>query len=468
MRPTPFRLALLASVAMLQAGCASLQPEQALEPVQTLSRQQLHQTLSWQRSEAERSAAQAEAQALLQAPLDLAGAQRVALLMNPGLQAALHGLDIAEAERVQLLRWPNPGLSLGRLQRGSETETEIGLHLNLLSWLQQGRREQLAQAQLAQAQQLCAQALLAQAHLTRLAWIEAVAAEQWLQYSTQVMNTAQAAAELAQQLQKAGNVSALREARELVFLSEAQQLQARAQEQVLARREALIRALGLRPAQQASLRLPTALPPLPETPARAEATDAMQALTQRVDVLAAQRRVQALGVELDLSRPWTRTLELGLQHSRSNEQPSQHGPSLSLELPLFDRGEARLARVDAQQRQAIAQVEQVLLQAQSELREAQARLLLRHQIALRAQQQLPLHQRIAQESLLRYNGMLGSVFELLSDTRAQIAGVAASQSALRDYWLADAAWQQARLGPAIAPLASSEDAWAPEPARGSH
>ena len=49
---------------------------------------------------------------------------------------------------------------------------------------------------------------------------------------------------------------------------------------------------------------------------------------------------------------------------------------------------------------------------------------------------MPLRKRIADENLLRYNGMLIGVFELLADARAQIASVNASIEALRDFWIA--------------------------------
>jgi hypothetical protein len=39
--------------------------------------------------------------------------------------------------------------------------------------------------------------------------------------------------------------------------------------------------------------------------------------------------------------------------------------------------------------------------------------------------------------LLRYNGMLASVFELLADAREQITSVNAAIVAQRDFWIAD-------------------------------
>ena len=59
---------------------------------------------------------------------------------------------------------------------------------------------------------------------------------------------------------------------------------------------------------------------------------------------------------------------------------------------------------------------------------------------------VPARQRIADENLLRYNGMLIGVFDLLADARSQIASVNASIDALRDFWLAQADLEMALIG----------------------
>ena len=83
---------------------------------------------------------------------------------------------------------------------------------------------------------------------------------------------------------------------------------------------------------------------------------------------------------------------------------------------------------------------------------------------------VPLRKRIAEENLLRYNGMLIGVFELLADGREQTASVIAAIAATRDYWLADAALQLALTGRSPgAGLARSGDAPAlPAAAAGGH
>jgi outer membrane protein TolC len=59
---------------------------------------------------------------------------------------------------------------------------------------------------------------------------------------------------------------------------------------------------------------------------------------------------------------------------------------------------------------------------------------------------VPLRKRISDENLLRYNGMLASVFELLADTKDQISSVTGAVEALRDYWVAETNLQAALTG----------------------
>jgi hypothetical protein len=48
--------------------------------------------------------------------------------------------------------------------------------------------------------------------------------------------------------------------------------------------------------------------------------------------------------------------------------------------------------------------------------------------------------------MLRYNGMLISVFTLLADAREQVTSVNDSIEALRDYWIAESALKMAQTG----------------------
>ncbi len=441
---------LLVPLALLGlAGCTSLQPDQAVAPVQALTRDHWQADLPWQQNQQARDSAQQRSQALLAQPLDAQAAVQLALLNHRGLQATLYGLGMADADRVQALLWPNPVLSLGRLVRGEETEIERGLFFNLTALLGRGARQTAATQALERQQLEAAQQVLAVAAQARRAWIQAVASQAQLQHALTVLDSAEAGAELALRMHKAGNISAYRLAREQAVQADARLWVDQTRLQAARDRSALLRALGLDSAAAASLRLPEQLPTIPDS-RRSAPTLEQQAIDQRLDIQAARRHSSQLAASLGLTRQTrlVNVLQVGYENNRSNTEPTQHGPSLSLELPLFDWGQARTARARQAYEQSLAQTAQIALDAQSEVRDAQLRADQAWRTARRYQQEvLPLARQISDETLLRYNGMLLGVNDLLADAREQARLMAASLAAERDYWLAETDLSQSLLGP---------------------
>lgn len=446
---TSLRLALPVLLALGLSACASLSPEQAAEPIQRQSRDWLGSDLPLQRTDDQRAAARARTDALLARPLDAQGAVQLALLNHRGLQAGLYGLGMADAERVQTLLWPNPVLSLGRLVRGDEREIERGLEFNLLSLLGRGARQDAAAQALAREQARVAQQLLDVASQARRSWVQAVAAQERLRQARTVLDSASAGAELALRMRQAGNVSALRLARERAVLAEAQLALEQAELQATGDREALIRAIGLWGDDVTTMTLPERLPDVP-TDFRAADDLERQAVAQRLDIQAAKRDSEQLAAQLGLTRRTGRinVLELGLQRNSSNEEPTQRGVELSVELPLFDWGQARVAGAREAYGQSLERTAQVAIDARSEVRVARARAETAWRIARRHHDEvLPLARQVSDETLLRYNGMLVGVMDLLADARAQARAVAAALDARRDYWLAESMLSQSLLGP---------------------
>jgi outer membrane protein TolC len=114
---------------------------------------------------------------------------------------------------------------------------------------------------------------------------------------------------------------------------------------------------------------------------------------------------------------------------------------------LFDWGDARVAKAEAIYMQALDRAAQTAIDARSEVREAYTGYRSAWDIARHHRDEIvPVRQRIAEENLLRYNGMLIGVFELLADARAQIASVNGYIDALRDFWIAQADLDMALIG----------------------
>jgi outer membrane protein TolC len=92
-------------------------------------------------------------------------------------------------------------------------------------------------------------------------------------------------------------------------------------------------------------------------------------------------------------------------------------------------------------------VADMALRARSEVREAYAAYRTAYDLARHYRDEIvPLRKKISDEMLLRYNGMLISVFDLLADAKEQIGSVNASIEALRDFWVAESNLQLVLTG----------------------
>jgi hypothetical protein len=82
---------------------------------------------------------------------------------------------------------------------------------------------------------------------------------------------------------------------------------------------------------------------------------------------------------------------------------------------------------------------------------------------------LPLRKKVNEEMVLRYNGMLASVWELLAETRASMLVVYAGIEAQRDFWLADTDLQLVLTGSSPGGMTALQTATAGDaPAAGGH
>jgi outer membrane protein TolC len=437
---------LIASVALL-GGCASFSPDGGFAAVEATAKERLGKDLSWARTDAELGRIDTRVAELLAKPLTMDDAVQVALLNNRGLQATFQELGITEAELVQAGRLPNPGFTFARLTRGDTVEIDRGLHLNLARLLALPFVGQMEARRFEQTKGMVAMSMLSLAADTRKAYVNALAAEQGVRYMRQVKQAAEASAELARRMEQVGNFNKLQRAREQAFYADAALNQARAEQARAATRERLTRLLGVWGAQ-AQFALPERLPDLPKDALDLPDIERV-ALAQRLDVQGAKLATEQTAKNLGLTRTtrFINVLELGLVRNSSTVDSTQRGYEISLELPLFDWGGARVARAEAVYMQSLHRAAETAINARSEVREAYIGYRSAFDIARHHRDEIvPLRQRIAEENLLRYNGMLIGVFELLADARAQIASVNNYIESLRDFWIAQADLDMALIG----------------------
>ncbi len=444
-------LSILAA-ALILSGCASLGIEEQRRSVSEFATKQGFGATPVLTNPQARSKADAEVTQWLALPLSQEAAVRIALTSSPEFQAMRAGLEAASAQAGAQAQPPNPLFTFERLVRkeGGALDIDIGrmLATSLFDWLTLPSR--LKTAERVQAvQQLQATAMLTQTVAnTRQAWVRAVAAQQTAMYFGQVRMAADASAELARRMQAVGNFSKLQRAREQAFYADATTQQARAQHAALAAREALVRALGLDAAQAQLLKLPERLPDMPGA-ARSAPEITQAALGQRLDARLANAELENLGASRSMVAAKSAVSGLhvaGIRHSATDKEP-QRGYEIEIPIPIFDWGTGMRRELGARIRAAQHTATQTARAASSQLRESHSAYVTSFEIAKHYRDEIvPLRKAIADEMLLKYNGMLIGVFELLADSREQIGSVIQAIDAQRDFWLADAALNATLLG----------------------
>ncbi len=460
------RSAALTVLALAFAGCVHVPKDLGITEVQTQAQERSSAVFAWSAAGDATTVA-----ALLNAPLTPESAAQIALLRNPEIAIVFAELGLTRADLVEAGTLPNPNLS-AIVRFGTGTTAEIDGAFPLLDALMLPLRRKIEDQRFEQAKVHAADRLLALVAEVRAAWYETVAAQQELVIVTTSHEAASAAADLARRQYEAGNLNRLErishETLEVSTRLEARELQARA----AAKEHELRRMLGLQPDD----------PPwmlMPQWPIAAEATInpaalESEALARRLDLAATEHRVASAEYGLRLAKRlrFVPLLDVGVSADREAEGDWFVGPSLDLELPIFDRKRGNILRFEAMtaiaraertaaQNRVRAEVQTIAgtLQAAAERMEAYEREL------------LPLHRDLLEETQLHYNGMLVGVYEVLSAKQAELDAQRGSVRARLDYWLARTALERAIAGPipvgaAIPPIdtkpVASEPATTPE------
>lgn len=445
-----FNLAFFSICASLVlSGCATFSEDSGFVDVKKTAAQHIKQEIVWPKNENEQKIVAERVSKLLKQQLDADGAVQIALLNNKGLQASFYNLGISEADILQAGRLPNPKFSMVYAQNNGDYKIEQALTFNIFSLITMPKMVEIERRNFEKTKQTVSLKVLQLAYQTRSAFFNAVAANEHLRYGGQVKESAEASAELARRMVLAGNWSKLEQAREQSFYADVMLDYANAKHQQTSAYETLSRLLGISTDQ---INLQTRLPDLPKTVAELKHFE-KSAFEQRLDLNAMRLETQNLAKQLGLNKTtrFINVLELGparvLEGKRSD--PYKKGVEISFELPLFDWGGAKVARAEATYMQAVNRTAEAVFNAQSEIRDAYSRYQSSYEMAKHYHDEIvPLHKKILDEGQLRYNGMLISPFELLTDARAQVASVNAYIAKLNEFWLADTALQMMLTGSA--------------------
>jgi cobalt-zinc-cadmium efflux system outer membrane protein len=438
--------------ALAVTGCASVSPKGSFEDVSALVTERGGARIHWDQGTAADEQVRGHVHDLVMGTLTPGGAVEVALLRNQGLVATYEELGIAQADLVQagLLRNPSFGARVRFPTSGPGTfiDTEFSLVQDFLDLFTLPLRKRVAAAQLNAAKARVGSAVLELTARVRQAVVSLQAAQATAEVRKLVLEAQSAAAELRARQRAVGNVGDLDVFQEQAFFEQSKLDLGRTELQAVEQREQVNRLLGLWGPDSATWKVESRLPDVPEQDPSLDHVESL-AIGRRLDLLAVRAEGQALEEAASLtgvSRALP-SLQVGVSTGRDAEGTRVTGPDLSVELPIFDQGQARAARILAEVRQSRARQAELAVNIRAEVRALRNRLVVTHRSAEHYRTVLlPLREKALKESQLRYNAMLLGVFQLLQARREQIDVYRNYLETVRDYWITRAELERATGG----------------------
>lgn len=408
----------------LLAACASTVPEAERAAVQDQLAARLGPAATLPAPDAVDAELDARCREWLAEGLTEDAAVRIAFANHRGLRATCERLGIARSDWVQagLLRNPvldaDPAVVIGR-----SGEVEFGLIQPLVDLFVRPLRTRLAAQQLEQTKAEVTRELVHLAFAVRRALVQVRAAQQLVDIERRRLATADASLELMLVLHQAGNATDQQVAAERLRAGRIRLDLAAAEQAAAEAREPLQALLGLWGSDtQWTVRGTLDPQALAAAAADAPAAEA-HAITASLELAAQRARLGALAEQAHLAdvQGFLRQIDLGIAVQRDGSEPWQFGPKLALELPLFDRGQARAARAGAELQAAMHQHQQLAVEIRAAARLAATRLE-HHQRRLAYWQD---HQLAARSELLfrteqLYQAMQRGAFPVLAERLSQL------------------------------------------------
>lgn len=436
-----FIIAPSVTLMLLLGGCTTSSPQASLPNVQTQLTERAGIQATWPLTDDERAGAETAVRDILSTDLTVDSAVRIALLNNRNLRATFEELGLSQAGLAAATRLPNPSFDASvrwpkNAPRGPNVE--FGLSIPLIEALLLPARKIVAQNQLLQTQYRVSHEVLALVAEVRSSVYSVLGHQELRDRLAVLAEISQAAAEIGQRQYDAGNITQLELAQLQGSAQQSQIELTRADAGISEAREHVNRLLGLS-SDQIQWKISGGLPALPATDDLPENLEAL-ARELRLDLSALHTQTELAQKAFALKQR-TRLLpgaaNLGLSTERDTDGSRLTGPSVGVQLPLFDQGQPELARLSAELRQSQDRTAALTADIGSEVRTASAKLLASRQAAEFYQETLlPQRRAVLQETLLHYNAMQKSVYELLAAKQQQQLSERESIEALRDYWLA--------------------------------
>lgn len=433
----------LAVLLLAISGCRSVPRDAGFADVRRNIEERLGKQVHWNQGSTDDQSAADSVRTMLQRELTVDDAIQIALLNNRGLQATYQALGIAQADLVQagLLRNPRFSGSISPAVGVSGTKVGLDLVADFLNIFSIPLRKRAAAAEFAAAKARVTASVLETASQTRLAFYDFQAAQQALDLWKTTVQATNASFTASEQMHKAGNISQLDLALDRALRDQARLGMAKAEAAVADSRERLTGLMGLWGKPASAWQAAAILPPIPAE--EIDLTDfEKSAVTQSLELAVSREQAEAMARRRGLTnlQAVLPELETGVSSEREEDGAWFVGPVLSLEIPIFDQGQARRAKARAEVQRALESHAALAVQIRSRARASANRLLQARSRALFLRDEvLPLRKEILDQTQLQFNAMQIGVFQLLQVKRDQIEAGRQYIETLHDYWRSRAA-----------------------------
>jgi len=424
------------------AGCRT-NPTAGFSDVQkTVAERSGHEIL-WPMTGEANEQANTKVRGLLAQELTAESAVQIALLNNRHLRSTFEELGISRADVIQAALPRNPEFTASIRfpdRPPSGAKTDFGLAADFLDLLLLPLKKRLANAQLEQTKLRVSHEILQTIAEVKTALYTVQARQQLARRLQAIVEINDAGVDLSLRQHQAGNITDLELANQAAVFQQAKLEWGKALAQVRADRERLNRFLGVW-GENTQWKTADMLPALPEKEIPIDHLESL-AIRQRLDLASAQRQVAVSAYALKLrsnTRYFPAGVKLGVDSERETDRQTVTGPTLALELPIFDHGQAAIPRLQAQYRQAQDRLDAVATDIRSEVRQAVGALITARDLTeFYEKVYLPQRIRIVNETLLQFDAMQQGPFELIIAKERELSAEREYIDAWRDYWIARA------------------------------
>lgn len=455
---------------VLLTGCATTTMDQEFAEVDAAVRSRAGYDVAWAGVTADQEVVTERVQQLLNQELSADAAVQVALLNNRELQATYAEMGIEVADFISASLLPNPMADIAIRLRDPQRIIEGNVTLDILEFLLVPLRRKFQGAQLAAARLRVQAEVIDLAAETRLEYWEYVAAQHQLALAKDEAAASAAAYRMAWQLRAAGNIQALDLLQEEENFQRSKLDVAQVEMETLERRERLNALMGLWGAGTV-WKAADRLPPPPDQALDLENIEA-RAIEASLDLSAALWQLAARSQELGIRRLTSVIPELRAGVDAEREVESDYrlvkrqtaqgneyrlkekkenvwwsGPTVQVEIPLFDQGQGRRAAARMEIRRRWELYNDLATDIRSAARLAAYRLeYARKRADFYNQQLVPTRHRIVLQSHLQYNAMFRGIFDLLEDKERELSTSRDYIDTLRKYWIAHTQVEQLLMG----------------------